>query len=112
MKVVLFRGGLGRRLPKPMVPLGNRRVVWHIMRYYTHFGHEDLVLCLGDRGDLIKEYVLNYDECLSNDFTLIDGVRLLQPDISDWMISFVDTGPMSNRGDRPWEVWRTSSNGD
>ena len=110
MKVVLFCGGLGTRLkeysetiPKPMVPLGYRPIIWHIMRYYAHFGHKDFVLCLGHRGDLIKEYFLNYNECLSNDFTLSDGgrdIRLLQNDISDWTISFVDTGQVSNIGQR------------
>jgi glucose-1-phosphate cytidylyltransferase len=110
MKVVLFCGGLGTRLkefsdtiPKPMVPLGYRPVVWHVMRYYAHYGHKDFVLCLGHRGDLIKEYFLNYNECLSNDFTLSGGgrdVHLLQHDISDWTISFVDTGQMSNVGQR------------
>ena len=110
MKVVLFCGGLGTRLkeysdtiPKPMVPLGYRPIVWHIMRYYAHFGHKEFVLCLGHRGDMVKEYFLNYNECLSNDFTLSAGgrdVRLMQRDISDWTISFVDTGQMSNIGQR------------
>ena len=69
MKVVLFCGGLGMRLrdyaenvPKPMVPLGYRPILWHLMKYYAHFGHRDFVLCLGYRGDMIKNYFLNYEE--------------------------------------------------
>lgn len=110
MKVALFCGGLGTRLkeysdtiPKPMVPVGYRPVIWHVMRYYAHYGHKDFILCLGHRGDVIKDYFLNYNECLSNDFTLSGGgrdVRLFQRDISDWTISFVDTGQMSNIGQR------------
>jgi glucose-1-phosphate cytidylyltransferase len=110
MKVVLFCGGLGTRLkeysdtiPKPMVPLGYRPVIWHVMRYYAHYGHRDFVLCLGHRGDAIKEYFLNYNECMSNDFTLSKGgrdIQLFQHDISDWNISFVDTGQLSNIGQR------------
>src|SRR5262245_2669607 len=102
MKVVLFCGGFGTRLkeysdtiPKPMVPIGYRPVIWHVMRYYAHFGHRNFILCLGYRGDVIKDYFLNYNECISNDFTLSGGnrdVRLFQHDIADWTISFVDTG--------------------
>jgi glucose-1-phosphate cytidylyltransferase len=110
MKVVLFCGGLGTRLkeysetiPKPMVPVGYRPVIWHVMRYYAHFGHREFILCLGHRGDVIKDYFLHYDECMSNDFTLCRGgqdIRLFQHDISDWTISFVDTGQLSNVGQR------------
>ena len=76
MKVVLFCGGLGTRLrehsetiPKPMVNIGYRPIIWHLMKYYAHFGHNDFILCLGYRGDVIKQYFLDYDECLSNDFS-------------------------------------------
>jgi glucose-1-phosphate cytidylyltransferase len=106
MKVVLFCGGLGMRLreyseqiPKPMVPIGYRPILWHLMRYYAHFGHKDFVLCLGYRADSIKNYFLNYDEALSNDFVLSEGgrsVRLLNSDIADWKITFCDTGMTSN----------------
>jgi glucose-1-phosphate cytidylyltransferase len=102
MKVVLFCGGLGTRLrefgdniPKPLVPLGYRPVLWHVMKYYAHFGHQDFVLCLGYKADKIKDYFLNYDECISNDFVLTDGgkkVTLIQSDIENWRITFVDTG--------------------
>src|SRR5262249_1123140 len=110
MKVVLFCGGLGTRLkeysetiPKPMVPLGYRPIIWHVMRYYAHYGHRDFILCLGHGGNVIKDYFLNYNECLSNDFTLSAGgrnVELFQRDISDWTITFVDTGQISNIGER------------
>ena len=106
MKVVLFCGGLGMRLrefseeiPKPMVPIGYRPILWHLMRYYAHFGHNDFVLCLGYRADVIKNYFLNYDECLSSDFVLSEGgrrVEVLGGDISDWKITFVDTGMYTN----------------
>lgn len=65
------------------------------MRYYAHFGHEDFILCLGYRGDLIREYFLNYKECLSNDFTLSEGGRRIElhsTDLHDRTITFVDTG--------------------
>jgi glucose-1-phosphate cytidylyltransferase len=110
MKVVLFCGGLGMRLrdyaenvPKPMVPLGYRPMIWHIMKYYAHFGHKDFILCLGHRGDMIKNYFLHYEEGLSNDFILTEGGRrreLLTSDIEDWKITFVDTGLTSNIGER------------
>src|SRR3977135_2607238 len=98
MKVVLFCGGLGLRLreagenlPKPLVPVGYRPIMWHLMKYYAHFGHKDFILCLGYRGDAIKQYFLDYDECESNDFVLSNGGRkldLVNSDISDWTITF------------------------
>jgi glucose-1-phosphate cytidylyltransferase len=109
MKVVLFCGGLGMRirdaenLPKPMVHIGNRPLLWHVMKYYAHFGHHDFILCLGHRADAIKNYFLNYDECSSNDFILSGGgkkVELLNSDIQDWRITFADTGINSNIGQR------------
>jgi glucose-1-phosphate cytidylyltransferase len=110
VKVVLFCGGLGTRLreysetiPKPMVNVGARPIIWNVMKYYAHFGHTDFILCLGYRGDMIKSYFLNYDECLSNDFVLSKGgkeVRLYGRDIADWTITFADTGQQSNIGQR------------
>jgi glucose-1-phosphate cytidylyltransferase len=109
MKVVLFCGGLGLRIrdgenmPKPMVTIGYRPILWHVMRYYAHFGHKDFILCLGYRGDAIKNYFLNYNECVSNDFTLSEGgkkLELMASDIHDWKITFVDTGLSSNIGQR------------
>lgn len=110
MKVVLFCGGLGTRLrelsgtiPKPLVEIGHRPIMWHLMRYYAHYGHNDFILCLGYGGDAIKNYFLNYSETLSNDFVLSKGgreIRLYNNDIEDWTISFIDTGLHSNIGQR------------
>lgn len=110
MKVVLFCGGLGTRLrensdtsPKPLVRVGDRPIIWHLMRYYAHYGHNEFILCLGYRGDLIKEYFLTYSETMSNDFTLSEGGRridLHNSDIDDWNITFADTGLHSNIGQR------------
>lgn len=110
MKVVLFCGGLGTRLreysdtiPKPLVNVGPRPILWHLMKYYAHHGHNDFILCLGYRGDLIKEFFLSYNECISNDFCLSDGgktIQLYNSDIDHWRISFVDTGLNSNIGQR------------
>jgi glucose-1-phosphate cytidylyltransferase len=110
MKVVLFCGGLGMRLrevsesiPKPMVPIGYRPILWHVMKYYAHFGHKDFILCLGYGADVIKQYFLRYDECVSNDFILTEGgtkVQMINSDIQDWELTFVDTGVNANIGQR------------
>jgi glucose-1-phosphate cytidylyltransferase len=120
MKVVLFCGGLGTRLrehsaqiPKPLVNIGYRPIVWHIMRYYAHFGHNDFVLCLGYRGDLIREYFTDYREWLTNDFTLSEGGRKIElhsNDLDDWRITFVDTGLHANIGQRLLRVRRYVEN--
>jgi glucose-1-phosphate cytidylyltransferase len=110
MKVVIFCGGQGMRLreysenmPKPLVPIGYRPILWHLMKYYAHFGHKEFILCLGYRADAIKEYFLNYNEYVSNDFTLSQGGKkldLYNNDISEWKITFADTGIASNIGQR------------
>ncbi len=110
MKVVLFCGGLGMRLreysetlPKPMVEIGYRPILWHLMKYYAFYGHKEFILCLGYRGDVIKDYFLKYDECASNDFILKRGgksIELMNRDIDDWTITFVDTGRNANIGQR------------
>ena len=110
MKVVLFSGGLGLRLreysdvaPKPMIPIGVRPILWHVMRYYAHYGHRDFVLCLGYRADVVKSYFLNYSEAMSNDFVFEDGGRsleLVRTDIQDWRITFADTGVHTIVGQR------------
>jgi glucose-1-phosphate cytidylyltransferase len=90
-------------LPKPMVPVGNRPVLWHVMKYFAHYGHTDFILCLGYRAEMIKDYFLNYNEALSNDFVLTEGgrtVQLLSHDIADWSITFVDTGLHASIGER------------
>jgi len=110
MKVVLFCGGLGTRIrdysdviPKPMVPIGYRPILWNIMKYYAHFGHKEFILALGYKADKIKDYFINYDETLTNDFVYSEGginIDLLNSDIDDWKITFVDTGVHSNIGTR------------
>lgn len=108
MKVVLFCGGLGMRIreysediPKPMVPIGYRPILWHVMKYYAYWGHKEFILCLGYKADVIKNYFLNYDECVSNDFTMSGSrVDLANSDIDEWKITFVDTGHDTNIGGR------------
>jgi glucose-1-phosphate cytidylyltransferase len=122
MKVVLFCGGLGTRLrehsetmPKPMVNIGYRPIIWHLMKYYSHYGHNEFILCLGYRGDVIKRYFLEYDECLSNNFELSKGgqdIHLFNSDIQDWKITFVDTGLHANLGQRLKAVERHLDDGD
>ncbi len=90
-------------IPKPMVTIGYRPILWHIMKYYAHYGHTEFILCLGWKADYIKKYFLEYDECISNDFVLSSGgqdVNLLSSDIHDWKITFCDTGTTSNIGQR------------
>ncbi len=114
MKVVLFCGGLGMRLreysdkiPKPMVPIGYRPILWNVMKFYAYYGHKDFILCLGHQADVIKRYFVNYDEKISNDFVYHKGgqeIELLNSDIDDWNITFVDTGIQSNIGMRLMKV--------
>jgi len=111
LKVVILCGGLGTRLreeteyrPKPLVPIGNRPILWHIMRSYAAFGFTDFILALGYRGEMIKDYFLNYD-ALTSDFSLELGsksVRRLSPqeDEAHWRIAFVDTGEDTMTGGR------------
>lgn len=114
MKVVLFAGGMGMRMrefsesiPKPMVPIGSRPIIWHLMKYYAHYGHTEFIVCLGYKGEVIKEYFLHYKEWLSNDFVLSGGGReitMLHTDTEDWKITFVDTGLTTNIGQRMVKV--------
>jgi glucose-1-phosphate cytidylyltransferase len=113
MKVVLFCGGLGMRMrdyseevPKPMIKVGYRPVLWNIMKYYAHFGHKDFILCLGHKGDYIKRYFVEYEEYTSNNFVFNQGrgIELLNRDLHDWNITFVDTGMTSNVGQRLMKV--------
>jgi len=102
MKIVIFCGGLGlrmgersARIPRTMIPIGDKPILWHIMNYYSAFGVTEFVLCLGYKAEVIKEYFLTYNEALANDFVLRDGgkeVELLQRDIHNWSMTFVNTG--------------------
>ncbi len=110
MKVVLFCGGMGTRMrefsetiPKPLVAVGQKPIVWHLMRHFAHFGFKEFILCLGYKGDLIRQYFLNYDPLMSEDCRLARGVPQLHrggTDVRDWTIDFVDTGLKRNIGER------------
>src|SRR6201995_3854432 len=95
--------------PKPMALVGERPLLWHVMRYYAYHGHTDFVLCLGYGASAVKDFFLSYDETRSNDFVLEKGaqeVKLFKTDISDWRITFVDTGLNSPIGERLRRVRR------
>jgi glucose-1-phosphate cytidylyltransferase len=112
VKVVIFCGGYGvrmgeetRSIPKPMIEIGGRPILWHIMRYYSSWGHDDFILCLGYKGDVVKRYFLSYDGAMLNDFVLdrrANGtkVELLSRDLEEWRITFVDTGLNATVGER------------
>jgi len=90
-------------IAKPMATIGYRPILWHVMKYYAHFGHKDFILCLGHRADTIKNYFVHYDEYVSNDFVLSAGgknIDLINRDIHDWKITFADTGINANVGQR------------
>jgi glucose-1-phosphate cytidylyltransferase len=110
MKVVIFCGGQGTRIreysenvPKPLVPIGDAPVMWHLMKYYSHYGHKDFILCLGYKGETIKRFFLDYDEALSSDFVLSDGgrsIELLSTEFNEWQMTFADTGAKAMIGER------------
>lgn len=108
MKVVLFCGGYGMRMrdgvddvPKPMAMVGNRPLIWHVMRYYAHFGHHEFILAMGYGARHISRYFVEYDETHSNDFVIEGGrVTPLTTDVADWRITFVHTGIETPIGER------------
>jgi len=111
MKVVILCGGLGTRLreetefrPKPMVEIGGKPILWHIMKIYGHYGFKDFILCLGYKGEIIKEYFYNY-ELINNDFTIELGDNKDIEIHSDhgekgWRITLADTGDKALKGAR------------
>ena len=111
MKVVIFCGGLGTRLreeteyrPKPMVPVGNRPILWHIMKHYATYGHRDFILCLGYKGEVIKDYFRNY-QWNTSDVTLRLGRNPKVTwhsahDEEDWTVTMIDTGEKTMTGGR------------
>ena len=95
--------------PKPMAMVGDRPLLWHVMRYYAHFGHKDFIICLGYGASAVKDFFLNYDETRSNDFVIENGARdikLFKTDISEWRITLIDTGLNSPIGERLRRVRR------
>ena len=110
MKVVLFCGGLGTRIreysesiPKPMVPIGHQPILWHVMQYYSQYGHRDFILCLGYKANVVKDYFLNYKQATNSDCVVSQfgkKVELLGERPPDWRISLVDTGIWRNIGQR------------
>jgi glucose-1-phosphate cytidylyltransferase len=109
MKVVILAGGFGTRLseetvniPKPMVNIGEKPILWHIMKTYSHYGYNDFVICLGYKGYIIKEYFMNYFMHMS-DITvdLTDGgIKVHNSEAEDWKITLVDTGLNTMTGGR------------
>ena len=110
MKTVLFCGGLGTRIrdypesiPKPMIPIGDKPILWHLMHYYSQYGHKDFILCLGYKAGVIKEFFLNYRphiyaDCIVSGFG--DNVEILGDPQQDWRIAMIDTGIWRNIGER------------
>jgi glucose-1-phosphate cytidylyltransferase len=114
MKVVLFCGGLGTRIreyseavPKPMIPVGHEPILWHVMQYYSHYGHQDFVLCMGYKANVIKEFFLGYKPQIHTDCVVSGGgskVELLGAPPADWRVALIDTGIWRNIGQRLWAV--------
>jgi glucose-1-phosphate cytidylyltransferase len=114
VKVVLFCGGLGTRIrdysenvPKPMVPVGNHPILWHVMQYYSQYGHHDFILCLGYKANVVKNYFLNYkveesSDCVISDFGA--KVEIIGEKPPDWHVTLVDTGIWRNIGERLFAV--------
>ena len=114
MKVVLFCGGLGTRIreyseaiPKPMIPVGQQPILWHVMDGYSRYGHRDFVLCLGYKANTIKDYFLNYRPHAHVDCVVSNAganVEYLGKVRDDWRITMIDTGVWRNIGERLWAV--------
>jgi glucose-1-phosphate cytidylyltransferase len=113
MKVVILAGGLGTRLaeetevkPKPMIEIGNRPIIWHIMKHYAHFGFNEFYVALGYKGDVIKRYFLDYYQLDSNlTIDLSQGiVQMRKREREDWHVHLIDTGLETNTGGRVREL--------
>ena len=114
MKTVLFCGGLGTRIrdvsesiPKPMIPVGDKPILWHLMHYYSQYGHKDFVLCLGYKANVIKKFFLDYrpqtfSDCVVSGFGR--NVEILGDPQQDWRVTMIDTGIWRNIGERLWAV--------
>lgn len=114
MKVVLFCGGLGTRIreyseavPKPMIPIGHEPILWHVMQYYSQYGHRDFVLCMGYKANVIKDFFLGYKPQAYSDCVVSENgarVELLGEPQEDWRVTLIDTGIWRNIGERLWAV--------
>ena len=110
MKVVIFCGGMGVRMgeatqtiPKPMVTVGPRPMLWHIMKWYASWGHTDFILCLGYKANVIKDYFLSNRQTANSDCIVSEfgkKVEILGDRPPDWRVSLVDTGTWRNIGER------------
>lgn len=122
MQVVILCGGLGTRLkeeteyrPKPMVPIGGRPIIWHIMQTYAKFGHRDFILALGYKGEMIKEYFYHY-ELMNSDVCIEFGAEnklTIYPrhdEVAGWKVTLIDTGEASLKGARLKKVERFINN--
>jgi len=115
MKAVILCGGQGTRirdvsevLPKPMLPIGNQPILWHIMKLYSHYGINDFILCLGYKGWLVKEFFLNY-RAKTSDITVAlndhNSVIYHDPVITEnWKVTLVETGDAAQTGARIWNI--------
>lgn len=110
MKTVILAGGYGTRIrdvaddiPKPMIPIGPYPILWHIMKWYSYFGHKDFIICLGYKAQVIKDFFLNY-EAYTRDFTISFGKSELkfhnEHTETDWKVTLADTGVRSMTGAR------------
>lgn len=114
MKVILFCGGLGTRIreyseavPKPMIPIGQRPILWHLMNYYSGYGHTDFVLCLGHKANVIKEFFLHRKPEEFHDCVVSQGgakIEIIGAKDDDWRVSLIDTGIWRSIGERLWAV--------
>ena len=94
-------GEATQRIPKPMITIGSQPILWHIMKWYASWGHNEFILCLGHRAEVVKQYFLAHNEALGNDFVLAGReVKLLGSDMDDWRITFLNTGIRYSIGDR------------
>jgi glucose-1-phosphate cytidylyltransferase len=122
MKTVILAGGYGTRIrdvaddiPKPMIPIGPYPILWHIMKSYAHFGHKDFVVCLGHKGQVIKDFFMNY-EAYTRDFTITFGKGQIDyhnvHTESDWRVTLADTGQRSMTGSRVSRIRKYLGNED
>ena len=110
MKVIILAGGWGTRLegedgriPKPMISIGNRPILWHIMKIYSHYGFNEFIICLGVKADVVKNYFFNY-ESINSDFTIDMATGNIEYKVDhnekDWKVTLVDTGLNTLKGGR------------